>query len=165
MALTTSRSRWLDAGFALIAVASVAAVSTIGQIATYPNLAPWYAGLTKPAFNPPNWVFAPIWTALYLLMAFAVWRILRSPDSPTRRIALILFFTQLVLNAAWSWMFFGAHSPLLGLIDIVPQLAAIFATIVAFYRLDRLAACCIVPVAAWVGFALVLNVSVWVLNR
>ena len=74
----------------------------------------WYAGLAKPPFNPPNGVFGPVWTTLYLLMAFALWRVLRLPAaSAKRRWALSLFFTQLVLNAAWSWMFFAARNPLL----------------------------------------------------
>jgi tryptophan-rich sensory protein len=97
-------------------------------------------------------------------MGFALWRILRGPASQPRRIALILFFLQLALNAAWSWMFFAAHSPILGMIDIVPQLAIIVMTIIAFYRMDRLAGWCLVPLAAWVGFATVLNFSIWRLN-
>ena len=165
MDISISQNRWLSAGFALIAVATVVATSVIGQVATYPNLAPWYASLTKPAFNPPNWVFGPVWTTLYLLMAFAVWRILRLPSAPTRRTALTLFFVQLAMNAAWSWMFFAANSPLFGLINIVPQLALIVATVVGFYRLDRLAAYCLVPLTVWVAFATVLNFSIWVLNH
>ena len=149
----------------IIAAASVIAASALGQIATYPNLAPWYAGLTKPSFNPPNWLFAPVWTTLFILMAFASWRILRRPESsPAKSRALILFFVQLVLNAAWSWLFFGAHSPGWGMIDIVPQLLAIVATIVAFWRLDRVAAFCLIPLAAWVAFAMLLNFSIWQLN-
>ena len=89
-----------------LAIAAVGTASVLGQLATYPNL-PWHAGLVKPSFNPPNTVFAPVWTALYLMMAFAVWRILRLPPSPERRYALVLFAAQLVLNAAWSWMFFA----------------------------------------------------------
>ena len=116
----------------------------IGQIATYLNLAPWYASLTKPSFNPPNWVFGPVWTALYLLMAFSVWRILRLPSGSMRRTALALFFVQLALNAAWSWMFFAANNPLLGMVNIVPQFVLIVATVVAFYWLDKLAAYCLV---------------------
>jgi tryptophan-rich sensory protein len=92
-----------------IAVIPVIAASIIGQIATYPNLTPWYAGLVKPSFNPPNWIFAPVWTALYVLMAFSVWRVLRlRRNTPARRLGLTLFFVQLALNAAWSWMFFAA---------------------------------------------------------
>jgi benzodiazapine receptor len=110
----------------VLAIAAVASASVAAQIATFPNLAPWYASLVKPAFNPPNWIFAPVWTILYALMAFAVWRILRLPlTSAARRSALTLFFVQLTLNAAWSWMFFGANSPLLGMINIVPQLLVI----------------------------------------
>ena len=160
---TTSWTR--DIGFGVLAIGAVVAVSFIGQLATYPNLASWYAGLVKPAFNPPNWVFAPVWTILYALMALAVWRILRLPEaSAARRSAISLFFIQLVLNAAWSWMFFGANNPLLGIINIIPQLLVILATIVAFHRLDRVAAWCLVPLATWVAFASVLNIAIWQLN-
>src|SRR6185312_15257540 len=133
-----------DIGFAVLALGVVAAASALGQIATYPNLATWYAGLAKPPFNPPNWIFAPVWTTLYVLMAFALWRVLRLPaGTPGRGRAIVLFAVQLALNAAWSWMFFAAHSPLLGLINIVPQLLVIVATIVAFRRVDRLAGVCL----------------------
>ena len=154
-----------DLGFGAMAIIAVAAVSVIGQLATYPNLAPWYAGLVKPSFNPPNWVFAPVWTTLYVLMAFAVWRILRLPEaSAARRLALTLFFAQMAFNAAWSWMFFGAHNPMLGAINIIPQFLVIVATVVAFHRLDRIAAWCLVPLVAWVAFASVLNIAIWQLN-
>ena len=154
-----------DLGFGVLAIIVVAVASVIGQLATYPNLASWYAGLVKPSFNPSNWVFAPVWTTLYVLMAFAVWRILRRPKaSAERRWALSLFFAQLALNAAWPWMFFAAHNPLLGLINIAPQILVILATIVAFYRVDKIAAWCLVPLAAWVCFATVLNFSIWKLN-
>jgi tryptophan-rich sensory protein len=154
-----------DIGLGALAISAVGATSAIGQLATYPNLAPWYAGLAKPDFNPPNWVFAPAWTALYALMALAAWRILRlPPGTAARRPALILFLAQLALNAAWSWMFFGANSPLLGLVNIVPQFLVIVATAVAFYRLDRLAAWCLFPLVAWVAFAGVLNAAIWRLN-
>jgi len=106
------RRRWKrDVTRAVIAVVVVATASALGQIATYPNLSPWYASLIKPSFDPPNWVFAPVWTTLYALMAFALWRILRlSPSSTERVTALGLFLLQRALNAAWSWMFFWAHS-------------------------------------------------------
>jgi benzodiazapine receptor len=159
-----SASHRRDIGFGVLAIATVVAVSLAGQLATYPNLAPWYAGLVKPSFNPPNWVFAPVWTTLYLLMAFAAWRILRLAPSPARRAALLLFCVQLALNAAWSWMFFAAHSPLLGLLNIVPQWLAIVATIVAFHQLDRVAAWCLVSLAAWVAYASALNAALWWLN-
>lgn len=161
-----TRPTWRrDVGFGVVAIITVAAASALGQLATYPNLAPWYAGLVKPSFNPPNWIFAPVWTTLYVLMAFAVWRILRLPEaSAARRLALSLFFIQLALNAAWSWMFFGANNPWLGAINIVPQFMVVLATVVAFHRLDKLAAWCLVPLAAWVAFASVLNIAIWRLN-
>ena len=99
-------------------------------------------------------------------MAFAAWRILRlPPGTPGRAAALVAFFVQLALNAAWSWMFFAAHSPALGLINIVPQFVVILIAVGLFWRLDRLAAACLVPLAAWVAFASVLNASIWWLNR
>jgi tryptophan-rich sensory protein len=154
-----------DIGFGALALGVVVGASALGQFATYPNLMPWYAGLVKPPFNPSDWVFAPVWTSLYVLMAFAAWRILRLPPSPARRLALTLFFVQIALNTAWSWMFFCAHSPLLGLVNIIPQFFVIAITIIAFRRLDRVAAACLVPLAAWVGYASVLNVAIWWLNR
>jgi translocator protein len=162
----SARYTWSrDLGFGAVAIIAVAMASTVGQLATYPNLARWYAGLVKPSFNPPNWIFAPVWTTLFVLMAFAVWRVLRLPEaSAARRLALSLFFIQLALNAAWSLMFFGAKNPLLGVVNIIPQLLVILATIVAFHRLDRLAAWCLVPLAAWVAFASILNIAIWQLN-
>ena len=155
-----------DTKFALFAVGLVAAASILGQIATYPNLVPWYLELAKPSFNPPNWVFAPVWTTLYALMAFALWRVLRAQkrSDAHQNYAIGLFLFLLILNAAWSWMFFWAHSPLLGLVNIVPQFVVILATIFSFARLDGLAAICLLPLAAWVAFAGVLNTAIWLLN-
>jgi benzodiazapine receptor len=153
-----------DIGIAILPVVAVIAASVLGQLATFPNLTPWFAGLVKPSFNPPNWVFGPVWTTLYALMAFAAWRILRLPPSPARRTALFLFFVQLALNVAWSWMFFAAQSPLLGLVNVVPQFLVIVATLVAFSRLDRVAGWCLAPLALWVGYASLLNAAVWWLN-
>jgi tryptophan-rich sensory protein len=148
-----------------IAIGPVVAASLLGQWATYPNLAPWYAGLIKPSFNPPNWIFAPVWTSLYLLMAYSAWRILKLDGKDAeRRVALLLFFLQLALNALWSWLFFGLNNPVAGLLNIVPQFLVILATIDRFRRLDVLAALCLVPLAAWVAFAYLLNFEIWRLN-
>ena len=162
--LLKKQSQGRDIGFGALAVIVVAAASVAGQLGTYPNLAPWYAGLAKPSFNPPNWIFAPVWTTLFVLMAFSVWRILRLPRTSTRGTALAQFFIQLALNAAWSWMFFAVRSPALGMVNIVPQWLIIIATIVAFYRLDKIAAWCLFPLASWVVFAGVLNLAIWRLN-
>lgn len=155
-------SPWVRAA---VAVIPVVAASLLGQWATFPNLASWYAGLVKPSFNPPNWIFAPIWTTLYGLMAYSVWRIMKAPGSQSdRQIALTLFFLQLSLNTLWSWLFFALNNPLAGLLDIVPQFLLIVATIVSFRRLDAAAALCLVPLAAWVAFASLLNFEIWRLN-
>jgi len=146
-------------------VGLVVTALALGQLATFPNLTPWYASLQKPAFNPPNEIFGPVWTALYALMALALWRILRLPAAtPMRTLAIVAFLVQLALNAAWSFLFFAAHNPLLGLFDIVPQLAAILVAIAAIWRVDRLAAVCLVPLALWVAFASLLNFEIWRLN-
>ena len=151
---------------ALLALAPVVAAAVIGNLATIPNLAPWYAGLVKPSFNPPNGVFCPVWTLLYLMMVAAFWRVLRlDRATPGRRAAIGWFLTQMVLNASWSVAFFGLRSPLAGVVVIGWLLVAIGATIRAFAPLDRLAAGLLVPYLAWVSFAAVLNTAVWALNR
>lgn len=163
MTQTDSKSWPRYLRLAALAIVPVIVALGLGQVATIPNL-PWHASLIKPSFNPPNWIFGPVWTSLYALMAFAAWRILRLPPSPARRPALILFYAQLALNIAWSWMFFAAHSPLLGLINIGPQFLLILAAINAFRPLDRSATWALVPLAAWVAFASLLNVAIWRLN-
>ena len=154
-----------DITCAVIALSVVAAALVVGQIATYPNITTWYDNLIKPAFTPPNLAFAPVWTLLYALMAFALWRILMLPtQTPGRAAALAAFFVQLALNAAWPWMFFAANSTLFGLINIIPQLALIVLTTVLFFQLDKVAAWCLVPLAAWVGYATLMNAMFWWLN-
>ncbi|NLS01317.1 tryptophan-rich sensory protein [Rhizobium sp. P38BS-XIX] len=155
-------SPWI---YAALAIFTVIIALLLGQWATFPNLAGWYAHLVKPGFNPPNWIFGPMWTLLYALMAYSSWRIWRlSSDVPGRSTALLLFYAQLSLNALWSWMFFGLNNPMAGLIDIVPQWLLILATIHAFRKLDAQAAYCLVPLAAWVAFAMLLNFEIWRLN-
>ncbi|KQX11579.1 MULTISPECIES: TspO/MBR family protein [Ensifer] len=148
-----------------LAIVPVAATSILGQLATYPNLERWYSALEKPSFNPANWVFAPVWTTLYILMAHAAWRLLILPArTPGRRTALALFYVQLALNALWSWMFFAMQSPVAGLVNIIVQIGFILATIAQAWRLDKKAALCLLPLAAWVSFAAVLNFAIWFLN-
>jgi tryptophan-rich sensory protein len=148
-----------------VAVLPVVAAAVLGSLATTPNIPTWYAGLAKPAFTPPNWVFGPAWTVLYLAMAYAAWRILSlAPDTPGRGAALGAFFVQLALNAGWSWAFFGANSPLAGLVVILALELAILVTIALFRRLDGIAALLLVPYAAWVAYATALNLAIWRLN-
>ncbi|WP_293860207.1 TspO/MBR family protein [uncultured Alsobacter sp.] len=150
---------------AAIAGLSVVATSTIGGLATGPKILGWYAALAKPWYNPPNWVFGPAWTLLFLLMAIAFWRILQTPaGTPWRTLAIVLFGVQLVLNALWSVLFFGMESPALALAEVGPFWLAILATLVVFARIDRIAGWLFVPYLAWVAFAAVLNYGVWSLN-
>lgn len=140
-------------------------VGAIGGIATSSSVGSWYATLNKPAFNPPGAVFGPVWTALYILMALAAWRVWRAPagDAPRRR-ALVLYGVQLALNLAWSLIFFGLRRPDLALLEIVVLLIAIIATTAAFARVDRPAAWMMAPYIAWVSFATLLTFSIWRLN-
>jgi len=121
----------------------------------------WYAGLAKPSFNPPNWIFAPVWTVLYVLIAVAGWRVWQcKPDGwPIR-----LWWAQLLLNFLWSPIFFAAHQINLALVVILLLLAVILVFIATSWRRDRAAALLFIPYAAWVAFASVLNASILVLN-
>lgn len=137
----------------------------LGSMATTPSIPTWYAGLEKPSFNPPNSIFPIVWTILYVMMAVAAWLVWRAPASPPqRRAALVLYFVQLVVNVAWSFAFFGAQSPLAGLVVIAVLLVAIVATILAFRRISGLAALLLLPYLAWVCFATVLNAAIFSLN-
>lgn len=123
----------------------------------------WYDQLAKPSFNPPSWVFGPVWTTLYLLMAVAAWLVWRSDDR-RRRTALTLFAAQLVLNAIWSPLFFGARLPGWALAEIVLLWLAVAATASWFWSIDRRAGALLVPYLAWVSFATVLNAEIVRLN-
>ena len=124
----------------------------------------WYDGLAKPPWNPPGWLFGPVWTVLYAGMAIAAWRVWqRRADQPVGP-ALGLYLGQLVLNGAWSWLFFGLHRPAWALIEILCLWVAIVATMIAFFRRDRIAGWLLVPYLAWVSFASVLNYTLWQLN-
>ena len=150
---------------AIIFVVSALAVGAIGGFATASSVTTWYAGLNKPAFNPPNGVFAPVWTSLYLLMAASAWRVWRAgPAGGRRRGAIILYAVQLALNLAWSLIFFGLRRPDLALVEVALLLAAVVTTAILFWSRDRLAGVMMVPYAAWVGFASLLNFAIWRLN-
>lgn len=159
---------WLGGrSIAALAVALILcfAVAAIGGAVTRPAIDGWYADLAKPSFNPPDWVFAPVWTVLFAMMAVAAWRIwLAGPQTGSNRRALVLFALQLACNLAWSIAFFGARSPSAGLVVILVLEALIVMTILDFRRIDRLAAWLMVPYAAWVAFAIVLNIAIYSLN-
>jgi len=138
----------------------------IGSLFTTPAIPGWYAGLTKPSFNPPSWVFAPVWTALYAMMGLAAWLVYdKGFKRPEVKKALTVFAVQLLLNTLWSIVFFGAHQIFASVIVIVLLWAMILWTILVFRRISRAAAWLLVPYILWVSFASILTVSVYVLNR
>ena len=124
----------------------------------------WYASLEKPAWNPPSWVFGPVWTTLYLLMAIAAWLVWRAYGFAGARAALTLYLVQLAANAAWSWLFFGRQDIGLALADIVVLWVLIALTIAHFHRHHRTAALLLLPYLLWVSFATALNFALWRLN-
>ncbi|MGA4643837.1 TspO/MBR family protein [Limisphaera sp. 4302-co] len=125
----------------------------------------WYAGLTKPSWNPPNWLFGPVWTALYTMMAVAAWLVWRRGGWREQWRPLAIYLAQLALNAAWTPLFFGLHWPGAAFAEIVLLWLAIVATIVTFWRVQRRAAALLIPYLVWVSFAAVLNFTLWRLNR
>lgn len=134
--------------------------AALGAAVTTPEIDGWYAALAKPAWNPPDWVFGPVWSALYLTMAVSGWLVWRQAGLLEARVALGLFALQLTLNTLWSFLFFGRHRPDLAAVDILLLWLAILSTQAAFWRHSRLAALLLTPYLAWVTFAVVLNVTI-----
>ncbi len=146
-------------------VALCLGVAGAGAWFTSGSVSAWFPTLRKPAWNPPAWVFGPVWTALYLMMATAAWLVWRRAGFSGAAGALGLFAAQLALNAAWSPLFFGLRSPAAALADIIVLWIAIALTTIAFRRIVPLAAVLLVPYWLWVTFAAALNYSIWRLNR
>lgn len=137
--------------------------AAIGAVASV-NAGAFYDQLVRPGWAPPGYLFGPVWTVLYAMMGVAAWLVWRRGGFRAARPALTLFLVQLALNALWSWLFFGWHLGALAFVDILVLLAFILATLVSFWRVTPLAAVLLVPYLLWVGFACVLNYSVWQLN-
>ncbi len=135
-----------------LAVGSAAGYMTAQSVLT------WYPTLVKPWFNPPSWLFAPVWTVLFIIMAVAAWLVW------LRKGTLVLFYVQLALNFLWTFFFFNQQSPGLALIEIVFLWSAVLATLIGFWKVDRKAGWLMVPYQAWVSFAAFLNASIWWLN-
>lgn len=125
----------------------------------------WYEGLSKPSWNPPAWIFGPVWTVLYLTMAVAAWLVWRQGELPQQRKPLTRYFIQLALNAAWTPIFFGAHQLFTALVVIVFLWVTLLITLLSFHRVNRLAGWLLLPYLAWVAFATALNGALWWLNR
>lgn len=137
-------------------------VGAAGTVFTEPSIPTWYAGLAKPGFNPPNWVFAPVWTTLYVLMGIAAWRVWRVTglNSPE----MFAWGAQLALNFFWSAIFFSLHLILVALVEMALLWLLILVTLILFWRRDRIAGLLLVPYLAWVSFAFALNFAIWQLN-
>ena len=142
---------------AVFALLTAAAATTGAQFMP----GPWYAALAKPDWTPPNWLFGPVWTMLYILMAVAAWRVYRKRGFD---LAVGTWLAQLAVNAAWTPLFFGLHRIDLALLDILVLDVLVLATIVLFWRRDRVAAALMLPYLAWIAFATVLNASILKLN-
>lgn len=137
----------------------------VGVLTTETGTSSWYQELVKPPFQPPGWVFGPVWTTLYALMGVAAWRVLRlGVGRPGVRLALGLFAAQLLLNAIWSPIFFGAHMIVVALVVLVALWAILLATLIAFLKLDKTAGSLLIPYQLWVTFAAVLNAAIVRLN-
>ena len=145
-------------------VALCLAISALSGWVTAQSVVTWYRTLQKPVFNPPDWMFAPVWTLLYLMIALAGWRVWRTRGLAGARAGMAAYAAQLALNLAWSFLFFGGWMIGIALAEIVLLLGAIGVNAVLFWRTDRLAGWLLAPYAAWVAFACVLNFALWRLN-
>ena len=147
-------------------LAACFSAAVIGSAFTTKSVREWYPALHKPTGTPPPWVFGPVWTTLYILMAIAGWQVWeRAGGWSGGRLALSLFFLQLLLNALWSVLFFGLRNPAAGLVEIVLLWLAILATVLAIFPISHLASWLMMPYLFWVSYASYLNFGIWRLNR
>jgi translocator protein len=151
----------------LTVVVSCLAIGYFSGIVTRGSIATWYPTLIKPSFNPPNWIFAPVWSMLYVMMGVAagmVWNKIESDKEVVKK-ALVFFAVQLGLNALWSFLFFGLMNPMLAGLEIIILWLMIYETYLQFVKINKIAGYLLLPYLAWVSFATVLNASIWWLNR
>lgn len=152
----------------LVLVVTCLAVGYFSSLVTRLAVESWYPTIQKPSFNPPNWLFAPVWTILYIMMAVAgglVWHEINSPRKEEVKKSMLFFAIQLGLNALWSYLFFGLKNPLLALIEIVLLWLMIYETYIKFVKINKFSGYLFVPYLLWVSFAMVLNASIWWLNQ
>lgn len=159
-----SRNRIADLVALALFVALCLGIGALGAAVTAGSVKTWYAELVKPSFNPPDKVFGPVWTILYVMMGVAAWRVWRAADRDTTRGPLTLFALQLALNLGWSVVFFGLQKIGAAVATIVVLDVAVIVTTLAFRSVDRLAGLLMLPYLAWVAFATVLNIAIWRLN-
>jgi len=137
----------------------------IGSIFTTPKIGIWYVYLKKPFLSPPNWVFGPVWTLLFILMGVSLWFVWIDQNKKYKKKAIIFFIIQLVLNILWSFLFFGIESPLLAFLGIICLWLAILFTILEFYKIYKIASYLLIPYIVWVSFASYLNLFIWIINK
>lgn len=148
----------------IISIVLCVSLGSVGGLVTVNEIPTWYATLNKPSFNPPNWLFGPVWTTLYLLMGISVYLIWKQPVSKERNTALQLFILQFILNFCWSFIFFGLHATGWALIEMIALWILILLSILHFAKHAKTAAWLLVPYISWVSFALLLNAAIWKLN-
>jgi tryptophan-rich sensory protein len=151
----------------LIVVVTCLAIGYFSGIVTRSAILDWYPTLIKPSFNPPNWIFAPVWSMLYIMMGVAaglVWNRIDYDKDAVKK-ALVFFAVQLALNALWSYLFFGLHNPMLAGLEIIVLWLMIYETYIQFAKINKIAGYLLIPYLAWVSFAAVLNASIWWLNQ
>ena len=149
----------------IISILVCQGTGAIGSLFTSPAISTWYATIQKPSFNPPNWIFAPVWILLFLLMGISLYLIWsKGFKHKGTKTALFIFFVQLILNILWSILFFGLQSPLFAFIGIIILWFAILLTIISFYKVSKIAAYLLMPYIIWVSFASVLNFSILIIN-
>ena len=149
----------------LLSIIICEAAGFVGAIFTSPAINLWYVDLRKPGFNPPNWIFAPVWTILFVLMGvslYLIWK--KGLKAKENKPAVYVFLVQLILNIFWSVLFFGLHSPVAGFVEIIFLWLAILWTIIKFYKISKASAYLLVPYILWVSFAGILNLSILILN-
>jgi tryptophan-rich sensory protein len=149
----------------VVFIAICFAVAGIGSAFTAGSVKTWYPGLLKPPGTPPAWVFGPVWSTLYLMMATSAWLVWRQRDLEDVALALAVFVAQLILNGLWSYIFFGLRRPGAALIEIIVLLVAIAITTIKFFEHSRLSLWLMTPYLAWVTYASYLNYGIWRLNR
>lgn len=147
----------------IICIAICEVAGFIGSLFNFKSIPGWYAKQKKPKFNPPNWIFGPVWTLLYLLMGISLYLVLISGKEIT--LPLIIFSIQLILNIAWSAIFFGMKKPSIAFIEIIFLWVSILLNILFFYNISKISSYLLIPYILWVSFAAILNFSIWYLNK
>ncbi|TDD99261.1 TspO/MBR family protein [Flavobacterium cellulosilyticum] len=151
----------------LVVVVTCLVIGYFSGMVTRTAITTWYPTLVKPSFNPPNWVFAPVWSMLYVMMGVAaglIWNKIEFDKDLVKK-ALVLFAVQLALNGLWSYLFFGLKNPMLAGIEIILLWLMIFETYTKFEKINKIAGYLLIPYLLWVSFAMILNFSIWWLNK